>query len=340
MIRPPHALRRWVARIRHRAVILLYHRIADAASDPYLLCVSPAHFEEQLRVVRQIARPLPLAELARRAGDGSLPPRSVAVTFDDGYSDNFHTAKPLLERVGVPATFFVTSGDAGRTREFWWDELQCIMLESAELPRRLSIDVSGERIEHDLGASALRSPAVDDGARAWSVEDTHAPTPRHAVLRELHARLLRMRPQAQSDALDGLRAWAGIAPPVRATHRALDAGEIAALADGELCDVGAHTVSHPALPHEPVEAQRHELRRSRAVLEEWTGRSITGFAYPYGFYADATVREARAAGYDYACACLGHPVRRDSDPFLLPRVQVPDVPGSALRRTLEEAFGG
>jgi peptidoglycan/xylan/chitin deacetylase (PgdA/CDA1 family) len=340
MSRRPGVLRRWYARIRHRALILLYHRVADAASDPYLLCVSPTHFEQQLRVIREIANPLPLGELAHHARNGRLAPRSVAITFDDGYCDNLDTAKPLLQQAGLPATFFVTSGDAGRTREFWWDELQRIVLESDALPPRLGIEVGGARIECELGESAIRPAAADGTAHAWNIEHEHAPTQRHALLRTLHARLLRMRPPAQTDVLDRLHDWARTSPVVRASHRALDAAEIAALADGGLCDVGAHTVSHPALPREPIEAQRDEIRRSRAALEQWIGRSVTGFAYPYGFYAAETVREARAAGFDYACACLGHPVRAGSDRFLLPRVQVPDVPGTSLRRMLEETFGG
>src|SRR4051812_20673200 len=91
-------------------VILLYHRIAELHVDPWELAVSPAHFDEHLRVIRTRATVLSLHDLLRHLRSNSLPPRAVAVTFDDGYADNACTALPLLEHHDTPATFFVTTG--------------------------------------------------------------------------------------------------------------------------------------------------------------------------------------------------------------------------------------
>src|SRR3954470_15948888 len=113
---------RW-SRRRPPALILLYHRVATPTRDPQLLSVSPERFAEHLEVVRRCAEPVALAGILAQ-GEG---PRA-AITFDDGYADNLHEAAPLLAAAGVPATVFVVSGQVGTTDEFWWDELERVLL--------------------------------------------------------------------------------------------------------------------------------------------------------------------------------------------------------------------
>lgn len=116
------AAARWIrSRAGPRAVVLGYHRVAEERHDPLGLCTPPPVLERHLQAVRQYGEPLRLLDLAAATARGSPPPRGVAVTFDDGYADALSTAKPLLERYGIPATVFVVTGYLGR--EFWWDEL-------------------------------------------------------------------------------------------------------------------------------------------------------------------------------------------------------------------------
>jgi peptidoglycan/xylan/chitin deacetylase (PgdA/CDA1 family) len=110
----------------------MYHRVAEVEHDPSRLAVTPAHFERHLAMIRERCRPTSLAELAAGLEGGSIPRRSVVVTFDDGYGDNVHVAKPLLERFEIPATVFVISAYIDSDRDFWWDEL-------AELRARASL---------------------------------------------------------------------------------------------------------------------------------------------------------------------------------------------------------
>jgi peptidoglycan/xylan/chitin deacetylase (PgdA/CDA1 family) len=139
------------------AVILIYHRVADveSANDPWHLAVSPAHFAEHLATIRERFRPLTLTELEHGLAGRSVPRGSVVVTFDDGYRDNLHVAKPLLGQHGVPATVFVLTGYLGAGRDFWWDECEAL-LRTANLPeladprlawRRLRELPHGERLD-------------------------------------------------------------------------------------------------------------------------------------------------------------------------------------------------
>jgi peptidoglycan/xylan/chitin deacetylase (PgdA/CDA1 family) len=120
-IRLSRTLRRLRSRVRPGVAILGYHRVCNGMPDPLGLSVSPANFEAHLSAIARLGQPMRLAEAAASIADGRVPRRAVVLTFDDGYADNLHTVLPLLERRGIPATMFVTSGNRGG--EFWWDRL-------------------------------------------------------------------------------------------------------------------------------------------------------------------------------------------------------------------------
>jgi peptidoglycan/xylan/chitin deacetylase (PgdA/CDA1 family) len=326
-------------RFARNALILVYHRVAEVGCDPFSLCVSPARFEEQLDVFHRIARPLRLRNLARALHAGTVPRRAVALTFDDGYSDNLETAKPLLERFDIPATMFIASGQLEEAREFWWDELERVFLEPIALPPVLRLAVGGTVREWNFGEEAARGGdglARHPGWRAW--ED--APTERHAAYFGLW-KLLRPLCEAERRLLlDEIVSWAQVGFERRAAYRTLAADGVRDLAAGELIEIGAHTVTHPALCEHPGRFQRAEIRQSRATLEEILGREVASFAYPYGARSGETVEIVRACGF--ACACTTEPesVAPGADRFELPRMQVEDWDGDEFSKRLEAWFDG
>jgi peptidoglycan/xylan/chitin deacetylase (PgdA/CDA1 family) len=120
LYRPP--LRALGARLRPRAVVLLYHRVGEPAADPYGQAVSPATLASHLEMLRRRYRVLPLEELLDRLLRRAVPDGAVAVTFDDGYADNLTAAWPVAARQGVPMTVFVTVRPVLEGRPFPWDE--------------------------------------------------------------------------------------------------------------------------------------------------------------------------------------------------------------------------
>ena len=93
-----------------RLRILCYHGVCldRLATEPWMpeYFVAQSAFEKQLQYLQRNASILPLSEAVTRLQDGSLPPRSVSITFDDGYEDNYIYAFPLLKKFGFSAVIF------------------------------------------------------------------------------------------------------------------------------------------------------------------------------------------------------------------------------------------
>lgn len=104
------------------AIILLYHRIAVSNSDPYRLCVSPENFRSQLNYLKNNYNVIPLNELVQNIINRTLKNKSISITFDDGYSDNYSEALDILAEYSIPATIFVVSGKIDSNESFSWDK--------------------------------------------------------------------------------------------------------------------------------------------------------------------------------------------------------------------------
>jgi peptidoglycan/xylan/chitin deacetylase (PgdA/CDA1 family) len=322
---------------RH-GVILMYHRIAEPPSDPQLLCVSPRHFAEQLEVVQQSFRIITLHELVRRSYAGEPLAGTAAITFDDGYADNLHHARPALQRAGAPATVFVTSSYMGNSVEFWWDELERVLLQAGTVPPLLELRIGDRRYSWNLGEDAHYDVTALERNRGWNVEQGTLPTRRHELYRCLHM-LLSMLPSAQrEDALSQLRTWAQLGRDGRASHRALTEDETRALAQDGLVEIGAHTATHPVLSMLPLAEQKAEMRTGKERLEQVIGRPVTSFAYPYGALSDykaETVKAAQELGFDCACSTFANVITGGRDRYQLPRFAVRDWDGDELQRHLQ-----
>jgi peptidoglycan/xylan/chitin deacetylase (PgdA/CDA1 family) len=322
---------------RH-GIILMYHRVADPPSDPQLLCVSPQHFAEQLEVVQQSFRVIPLRELVRRSYTGESLAGTAAITFDDGYADNLHHARPVLQRAGAPATVFVASSYMGDSVEFWWDELERVLLQVGTVPQILEMRIANRRYRWSLGEDARYDAAAFERNRNWNVEQGTLPTRRHELYRCLHM-LLSLLPSAQREhALAQLREWAQLGREGRATHRALNEDEIRALVKDDLVEIGAHTATHPVLSMLPLAEQKAEMRLGKERLERVIGRPVTTFAYPYGALSDykaETVKAAQELGFDCACSTFANVITGGRDRYQLPRFAVRDWDGDELHQHLQ-----
>jgi peptidoglycan/xylan/chitin deacetylase (PgdA/CDA1 family) len=330
-------------RLMPGGLILLYHRVAEVQSDPWLLSVTPHHFAEHLEVLRKVGQPTRLHDLAHDLRQGKSQYQPLVVTFDDGYADNLYNAKPLLERYEIPATIFLTTGCIGQDREFWWDELDRLLLQPRRLPRTLQLTIDGNRHEWDLGEAAEYGEDTGRHYGTWTAWDKHDPSARHSLYRSLYHLLHPLPTDEQRKVLDDLLRWALAKPGSRPSYRPLTIEETLNLAQGDLVDIGAHTMTHSLLSARPTATQREEIQQSKAHLEDILGSPVTSFAYPYGgkaAYTAETVALVREAGFACACSVSASAVRRGADPYRLPRLHVQDWDGDKFTQVLSRALPG
>jgi peptidoglycan/xylan/chitin deacetylase (PgdA/CDA1 family) len=278
-------------------VVLGYHRVASTATDRTSLTVSPENFRAQMEYLKRNFR------IVRFEEDWTTVRKpAVAVTFDDGYVDNFRGALPILKDLGVPATFFISTGVLGEGKRFWWDELERMVLTDANVPSRFELE---------------------DGrhGRCWN---TAAEEERETMFRDLLGLMMKVDSEQRAEWFSQLSNWSGavdVGGGARAS-RPMTRDELVQFADSEWVTIGAHTVTHSALSVLPEEKQRFEIFSSKQVLESLLGRKITTFSYPFGRrkdYDPTTIRLCREAGYRKAATAFPGHVYRWTDPFQIPR---------------------
>ena len=293
-------------------IILLYHRVTTLPSDPELLAVSPENFRAQLQHLKETVQRVRFEEDWENV---SIP--AVAITFDDGYADNALEALPIIEDVGVPATFFVNTGTIGTRSEFWWHELERILMEKQNLPPSFTLE-------------------DDRFGRNW-------PTGTLVERQEFYQGIVRLMndavPERRNNWLVQLRHWAQTGEETTDIHRAMTVDELRLLAGSSHVTIGAHTVTHTRLSSLSMETQREEITASKRQLEEWLGREISTFSYPFGRRSDYTKQSmelCREARFTKVAANFPGQAHHWTDPYQIPRHLVRNWPAEMFAQKLRE----
>jgi peptidoglycan/xylan/chitin deacetylase (PgdA/CDA1 family) len=163
---------RWLH--RGRLPILCYHSVVDGSEPPWAvksggLHLPVAQFREQLEFLARHYHVVPLESAVAELAAGRRPqPRSVVLTFDDGYANNLTVAAPLLAEYGFPATIFLATDYVGQ-KLFWWDDPRAQLEGRGDLLRAATLDERRRLLEtwgpHPDRTDALR-PATWDECRS------------------------------------------------------------------------------------------------------------------------------------------------------------------------------
>jgi len=317
------------------AIILMYHRVANLEMDSQLLAISPQHFDEQLEILHRYAHPISLQELTSMLQKEEIPHRGVVITFDDGYADNLHYAKPLLEHHDIPATIFIAAGWVGSQSEFWWDQLERLLLLPGKLPARLYLEINGNNRDWNTYEATEYVEEDYQHFKNWNIEQSLDPSPRHRLYRSLYHLLHSLNETERQKVMQELDAWAKQDSRYRRSYRTLTADEVSLLAEGGLIEIGAHTLTHSALASLPISMQRTEIFQSKVCLEEMIDHPVTCFSYPHGSYANETISLVKETGFASACSSDTATISNNANTLCLPRFSMRDWSGEEFYKWLK-----
>jgi peptidoglycan/xylan/chitin deacetylase (PgdA/CDA1 family) len=286
-----------LARRRQASVrILCYHRINDE-HNPFFPAISTSSFERQMRFLASHYKVVSLAAAIEHLHGGAADPVLV-ITFDDGYEDNYQNAFPILQRYGLPATVFLTTGSIDAQQPIWFSRMahafkttdrQFVDLE-IDIPRRFRMRTEEDRLDSNRQVFNLLRASSDSDRQYWY----------DRVLRDLGVRDDRANP-------DRMLRWDQV--------RLMKAGGI---------DFGSHTVNHPFLSKVDPEQAGWEICESKRRIEEELELPVLHFAYPNGREVDLSAGNKellRRAGYQAAVSTIWGTNFRCTDPMELRRGQ-------------------
>jgi peptidoglycan/xylan/chitin deacetylase (PgdA/CDA1 family) len=260
--------------VAERLTVLAWHNVEGTWCFPAPAGAGVRGLERQLRRLVRLATVVPLHQslLALRSGT-PLPPRAVALSFDDGYRDVLDLAVPLLERFGLPATFFLVPGLLAGEVRAWWELLGWAFA-----------NAGSESVRWDHRVLATRGPR---GRRSYQwLSGRLRELDRAGREQATHELVERLRPEGRPGDRELFLDWSGARELVRRGF-----------------EIGSHSNCHAVLSREAPGDQFRDLLLARQRLEAGLGVPARLLAYPSGQrgeYDSDTVRAAERAGYSHA----------------------------------------
>lgn len=278
---------------RGRLTVLIYHRVLPEPDSMLPGDVDAGTFRWHLDLVRRLFTPLPLAEAVERLQAGTLPPRALCVSFDDGYADNATVALPMLREAGVPATFFIAT-----------DYLDGGMMFNDRIIESVRRWPAGE---HELGLDGIERVVLDTPVSRVDACNALIRKAKYLAPPEREALAHRLAERAASSLPADLM---------------MSRAQVLELSQAGM-EIGGHTAGHPILARLGDQEALEEIRRGRTALEDMIGEPVCLFAYPNGKpgqdYDGRHVAMVRDLGFRAAMSTAWGAASRHSDPYQLPR---------------------
>lgn len=302
---------------RQRTVILTYHDLRADDDFENWLRVSEADFAYQLTHLGRIGTFITPDQLDTPPPDNRL---RFLVTFDDGYVNNHDLALPILQRLRIPALFFVSTRHM-QEQEHFWPDLIVTPIQARGL-ERLDLGPFGLG---EFGFRPTDSPGRWDDVQALLSAVKGIGNIDHPVVADI---LGFFRDEYRDTLAEHLPRF-----------RPLTAAEVGVMAADPLIHVGSHSHHHDILTYQDDAAVDDNLETSRGILEELTGQAVTHLAYPNGNHDERIRQRVAAAGYTHAHAVVPGTIDRSTDRLALPRLAIGgteprSLPFFKLNRTL------
>jgi peptidoglycan/xylan/chitin deacetylase (PgdA/CDA1 family) len=247
-------------------------------------------FEKLLECLHRRFQVTSLDDLFIRESPETTKPKCL-LTFDDGWSDTYNRAFPLLKKFSMPAMVFVTTGTVGQQRGSWVEQLRKAWRKSSY---RAAILSGANTLDKERARYFSKVEEIVDWLKRMPAQE------RDSILGQL---LPGKWDSDQADEIDSMLSWDQV---VELSRHGIE--------------FGTHTVNHPLLSYEDDTTVERELRVSKIVLEAKIGTEVRAFAYPNGDYNERVSQCVERLGYRCAFTTKSGWHRRTFDRYAIHRI--------------------
>ena len=310
------------------ALILCYHSVSDrrveqsAIIDPGIT-VSADRFEQQMNILQKEYHPITLDNLADwLEHKKSFPRRTVAVTFDDGFADNYHIAAPIMEKYDIRGAIYLAV-DAVRRQELpWYCRLHYLFYKAAET------------------AFILCDPETGGDWHCYNTVE------KNAAERFYAQSCVVLGEEQLSQRIEQIETWFGYKLDL---SNCSPVGMMTFEQARELRQrghiMGSHTLSHGTAGLLTAEQLQREIGEANQILEQELGEPVQHFSYPHPYQIDPqwnedSLQKTQTIGYKTAVLTRQGSVKKNANPLLLPRLYIGNDSPQQFRWKLEMAFSG
>lgn len=285
-----------------RKHVLLYHRIAEISTDVWNMTTTPDVFRRHLSYLKS------QYEIVRFEDITFDDDREqMAITIDDGYIDSYTNILPICNELMVPVTIFVSTGNVGTDKEFWWDIIERVFFDNSSCPDL--IEWAGENI--------LLRTAEERIDACWKIWND----------------IVLVDKKQREKMLDELIVITHDSGRNRKLNRTVNENELIELDRSQWITIGAHTVTHTRLTSESKEKMWIEISQSKNELERIIGHEVSTMSFPFGCESDydmVAIDAAKQAGYKKVAAVRPKYLERGMSNWNTPRISIHE------RRTSED----
>jgi len=285
-------------------LILYYHRVRNYDETVDIgLSISVENFENQIRYLKKNYNIVSLDLMVEKMRNAETPSQEdIAITFDDGYKDNYDNAYPILKRYNVPATIFLTTDYVGTNKLLWWDKLIFILsrLNPEEFKNiLLRNEIFPERVKYMVKECVKKIKMERISLLINELKNLGNPK-RGEILNYLEKNC--------SDRI-GFNS-------INRTFMSWD--EIKEMCNNGV-SFGSHTHTHLVLTEIGYEKAKEEIVKSKLIIEEAIGKKVYAFAYPDGCLNDEIKNIVKESGYSYAVQTFREKTNKENDLFSIRR---------------------
>jgi len=303
---------------KNNFTILMYHRILDEEDierDHIQagIIVSRKVFEKQMAYISKKYNLLSLKELTEILKKNQSPPsKSIVITFDDGWRDNYQNAYPIMKKYNIPAAIFLATDFIDSDNLFWFEEIGMILAK-----RKITSDKLWEIIEKARKERKSASPPQSSDSPKSGADSIDADRFIEELKQFDHDVILSI--------IGELRKESGISSEkIKGDRQTLSWDEVLEMSENGI-DFGSHGCSHRILPGLERDEVKRELIESKRILEEKTGKTISLFSYPNGDFNEEIKKLVREAGYNCAVSTGAYKIDQEApDLYALKRIGIHD----------------